>query len=152
MNETTQARVSHHFRASAERVFDAWIDPSVIGKWLFVTSPAGLAQVHVDARENGQYILVDRRGGRDMIHAGAYLVIDRPRRLVLTVFVPEYSRFTMRIEIAIAPVGEGCVLDLVSEVASDQFEIRDQLAEGWREMFVHLDTVVSTPATQGDPQ
>ncbi|GLQ54390.1 SRPBCC family protein [Devosia nitrariae] len=152
MNETTQARASHRFRASAGRGFDAWIDPNLIGRWLFVTSPAGLAQVHVDARENGQYILVDRRDGKDVIHCGAYLVIERPRRLVLTVFVPEHSRFTVRVEVTITPAEDGCVVDLVSEVGNDQLELRDQLAEGWRDMLAHLDTVIPAAAVQGDPQ
>jgi len=29
------ARVTRHFTASPERVFDAWLDPHMLGTWMF---------------------------------------------------------------------------------------------------------------------
>ncbi|MGH9720705.1 MAG: SRPBCC family protein [Bryobacteraceae bacterium] len=40
--QQVNVRVTRHFDASPERVFDAWLDPEMIGKWMFVeAAPSG---------------------------------------------------------------------------------------------------------------
>ena len=63
-------RVSRHFPVSAERVFDAWIDPAVAARWLFATDGGRIVRAEVDARVGGAFAFVDRRDGADVAHTG----------------------------------------------------------------------------------
>lgn len=69
-------RVTRHFEFSAERVFDAWLDPHKVGRWLFTTPTSQIVRVQIDARVGGGFLIVDRRGGEDVEHTGEYLELD----------------------------------------------------------------------------
>jgi uncharacterized protein YndB with AHSA1/START domain len=85
-------RVARHFRAAPEHVFDAWLDPRIAGQWLFATALRPMAQVNIDARAGGSFSLLERCSGVDIEHTGDYLEVDRPRRLVFTLRLPQISR------------------------------------------------------------
>ena len=96
-------RITRHFDASAERVFDAWLDPRRAGRWLFATPTGQMMRVAIDARVGGSFVFVDCRNGEDVEHSGEYLEIDRPKRLVFTFVVPKYSALYTRVAIEIVP-------------------------------------------------
>src|SRR5688572_32910930 len=48
-------RVTRRLSAPAERVFDAWLEPEVAGRWLFATASRPMARVEVDARVGGSF-------------------------------------------------------------------------------------------------
>ncbi|MEO8306686.1 MAG: SRPBCC domain-containing protein [Pseudomonadota bacterium] len=69
--------------ASAEDLFDAWLDPQALGAWM---RPG---EIHstvatLDARVGGRYEIVMHGATEQYPHSGVYRVIDRPRRLVFT--------------------------------------------------------------------
>lgn len=110
-------RVSRSFEAPAERVFDAWIDPTVASQWLY-TAPGGrIVRTDIDARVGGRFVIVDRREGEDIEHHGTYLELDRPRRLVFTLRVPRYSQEEDRIAVDIVASATGCNLVITHEVS-----------------------------------
>ena len=51
MTEPVVLRVTRHFEASPERVFDAWLDPAQVGQFLFATPGGRSVRVEVDAHE-----------------------------------------------------------------------------------------------------
>jgi uncharacterized protein YndB with AHSA1/START domain len=84
-------RVTHRFTASAERVFDAWVNPNTAAKWLFTTPTSESHETQIDARVGGRWTIVDRRAGTDYKAIGEYLEVDRPRRLAFTFGMPQFS-------------------------------------------------------------
>src|SRR6266545_1118793 len=64
--------VTRHFDASPERVFDAWLDPELIGKWMF--GPAlreeEVLRIVADARVGGSFSFLVRRQGQEIVHVG----------------------------------------------------------------------------------
>ena len=69
--------------ASAERLFDAWLDPISLSQWMRPgTIHSTVAQV--DARVGGNYEIVMQADSGPIVHTGVYRVVDRPKRLVFT--------------------------------------------------------------------
>ncbi len=108
-------QVTRRFSASAERVFDAWLDPNTVGKWLFATPTGKMSKVKIDARVGGSCLIVEQRDGTDVEHIGEYLEIDRPRRLVFTLKVPKYSVESTKVTVEIRALESGCELTLIHE-------------------------------------
>jgi uncharacterized protein YndB with AHSA1/START domain len=80
---TPTVTVRRAIEASAEELFDAWLDPDAIAQWM---RPNGIDSTTavIDARVGGAYeIRMDRSAG-PLLTRGIYKEIDRPNRLVLT--------------------------------------------------------------------
>lgn len=132
----TGMTVKHRFAASAERVYDAWLDPDKARRFLFTTATGEIVRCDVDARVGGTFTIVDRRNGEDVLHEGTYLELDRPRRIVFTLRVPKYSSDEDRITIDIEPLAQGCELTLTTQTAD---EWADDTRRGWTTILDVLD-------------
>lgn len=129
-NQTSATvRVARHFEFSAERVYDAWLDPRRAARWLFSTPTGRMVRVEIDARVGGGFVFVDRRNGEDVEHKGEYLELDRPKRLVFKFVVPRYSPIYTRVAIDIVPAGGGCDLTLVHDGVLPEYA--EQTQSGW---------------------
>src|SRR5262249_20104984 len=81
--KTPTVTVRRAIEASAEELFDAWLDPEAIAQWMRPNGVDSTTAV-VDARVGGSYeITMGLRSG-PLLHRGVYQEIDRPRRLVFT--------------------------------------------------------------------
>jgi uncharacterized protein YndB with AHSA1/START domain len=80
---TTTLTVRREIEATAEELFDAWLDPESLAEWM---SPGDIthAVVKLDAREGGAFEIVMHNSCGTIPHTGVYRVIDRPQRLVFT--------------------------------------------------------------------
>jgi uncharacterized protein YndB with AHSA1/START domain len=133
-------RVTHRFPASAEQVFDAWLDPAKAGRFLFATPTGQMVRVEIDPRVGGHFTLTDRRDREDVDHTGEYLEIERPRRLVFTFRVPKYSSLTSHVSIEVAPLDDGCELTLTNEGVPPEW--REPAIAGWTSILAALAGVV----------
>ena len=88
----TTVYATHHFEFAPDRVFDAWLDPAAVAKWMLAPGPGEMGAITVDAKAGGTFSFVVRRQGDDVAHVGEYLAFDRPRRLSFTWLLPRYSQ------------------------------------------------------------
>jgi uncharacterized protein YndB with AHSA1/START domain len=133
-------RVTRHFDAPPERVFDAWLDPATAGMWLFATATGRMVRAEIDSRVGGAFTFVDRRDGEDVGHTGEYLELVRPRRIAFTFSVPKNSTQVDRVTVDIAPAGAGSVLTLTHERVDP--EHADRTESGWARMLGHLASIL----------
>ncbi len=138
-------RVTRRFSASAERVFDAWLDPVKVPKWMSLTGE--MTRVQIDARVGGTFSFVDRRDGEDIEHTGEYLEVARPRRLVFTWCIPQYSPDRDRVIIDIAPQGTGCELTLTYELHPDWAEYASRSEIAWTRMVDAIAATLDEPVS-----
>jgi uncharacterized protein YndB with AHSA1/START domain len=135
MTEPTLVTVhlTRRFEALPERVFDAWLDAATARTWLFTSPASEKNSTDIDARVGGKWTIADRRDGTDYTATGEYLEIDRPRRLVFTFGMPQFSPHFSRVIVEIAPAGTDCVLRLAQEDVLPAS--RQGTEDGWGKMF-----------------
>jgi uncharacterized protein YndB with AHSA1/START domain len=132
--------MTHRFDATPERVFDAWVGPETARRWLFTSPTSEKNSTEIDARPGGKWSITDRRDDNDYTGLGEYLEVDRPRRLVFTFAMPQFSEHADRVVVEIAPDGSGCVLTLSHELLPPDYHAATE--DGWGKMFVNLDAVL----------
>jgi uncharacterized protein YndB with AHSA1/START domain len=132
-------KVSRRFKATAERVFDAWLDPQTARQFLFTRPGQIVVRAEIDARVGGSFLFVARRDGCDIDHVGTYLQIDRPRRLVFTLCVPSVWSDGNRVTIDIVPLETGCELTVTHEGVLPEHESR--IESGWIQFLEGLETI-----------
>ena len=138
-------RVMRRFNAPPGLVFDAWLDPEMIGQWMFgpKVRDEEVVLMAVDGGVGGSFSFVVRRQGEEVDHVGHYLEIDRPRRLVFTWGVPKYAPDMAKVRIDIVPLAAGCELTVTHELHPDWADFASRTEAGWSRMLDALDALVS---------
>ncbi len=132
-----KARVTHRFAALPTRVFDAWLDPAMIGKWMFGPAVREEEIVHItlDPQAGGSFSFLVRRDGNEIDHVGEYLEIARPRRLVFTWAIRENLPDSSRVVVEIVPLESGCELTLTHELHPDWADYVNRVETSWTKML-----------------
>ena len=143
---TATVRATHRYDAAPERVFDAWLDPKIAGKFLFATPTGQMVKAEIDPKVGGKFNFTDRRpdmgpGGGDVEHVGTYIEIDRPRRLVFDFAVPQYEATPTRITLDFVPSGAGCELTLTHEGIFEAYV--KQTEGGWGMILAGLERALA---------
>jgi uncharacterized protein YndB with AHSA1/START domain len=148
--DNVRVRVTHSFSASAERVYDAFLDPAKASRFLFATPTGQTVRCEIDARVGGEFLIVDRRQGEDVAHKGTYLELDRPRRIVFTFSVEKYGKDSSTVSIELVPRGAGCAVTLTHEFSAAQRGMQERVRDGWSEVLeVAGELLVSEAPTCG---
>ena len=132
MTDPLRVRVVRTLTVPAEDAFDAWLDASRAGTWLFATPTGHMVEIAIDARVGGAFRLVDCRDGENVAHVGTYVEIERPTRLVFDFGVPAYSPLVDRVTIAIVAGPAGCELTLTHALSPEMADWAARVEEGWR--------------------
>jgi uncharacterized protein YndB with AHSA1/START domain len=140
--EPVRVQVTRAFAASPERVFDAWLDPEQARRFLFATADGEMTRVEIDARVGGRFCIVERRGDEDAEHHGAYLEIDRPRRLVFSFGTSPDLKDADVIVIEIVSTATGCELTLTHDMKPEWAEWAERTRQGWAGIVDGLSTLL----------
>ena len=139
-------RITRRFRASRERVFDAWLDPAIAGQWLFATALRPMARVTLDARVGGSFCFMYRDNGQDIARTGNYLEIVRPRRLCFTLASENRKRAMTRVTVEITRLPTGCELGVTHEDVPPDCAV--QTKNRWEGMLYGLGETLRGPAAR----
>jgi uncharacterized protein YndB with AHSA1/START domain len=142
--ELLQARVVRRFEASAEQVFDAWLDPFMLGRWMFGPDVRDeqIVRLTLEPKVGGRFSFVVRRREQEIDHVGRYLELDRPRRLVFTWAIAPSQGDGSRVTVEIRPLARGCELTLVHRMEPEWREYVSRTVEGWSHMLGALARVL----------
>ncbi len=131
-----------HIKATAEQVYDAWLEPKTAGKWLFATPNGEMVRVEIDPVVGGKFVFVDRRNGENVEHVGEYLLLERPHKIAFNVTVPKYSSTQTRVEVDIEPLpGGGCDVTLLHDGVFQDFARRT--IQGWTQILADLEATLA---------
>ena len=121
---------SRVINASREALFDAWLDPEMLAKFMTPGANMSVPEAASDAREGGRFLVVMRAGDKDMPHSGTYKTIDRPNRLAFTWESPFSSMENSTVTIDFEEVEGGTNVQL-THVRFESEESRDNHLGGW---------------------
>lgn len=161
MNITSTVMISmaRRFEASPEQVFNAWVKPEMMKKWLF-TSEKTNKIVNTDLRVGGTWEVVDHRDGVDYRAIGEYQEVREPNKLVFTFEMPQFNEAVDIVRVTISAVLDATEMLFTQEIVvpheegwSDEdvdkalAEFGTQTEEGWSRMFEELKLLVEGDAT-----
>ncbi|MGO4548183.1 SRPBCC domain-containing protein [Paenibacillus sp. 2TAB23] len=154
VSQTTLIMV-RQFDVSAERVFDAWINPVMMRKWLMTNEGTNKLAAN-EPIVGGRWTIIDEREGVEYTATGEYLEIERPTRLVFTFQMPQFSELIDRLTVELKPLSKGCemtftqVINVAQEENWTEADIEKALGEynsstehGWNLMFGGLKDMLS---------
>ena len=138
-------RVSRQLRAAPERIFDAWLNADDARTFLFAGRIGETISSETDARLGGGFRIVRRWDGEDVEYSGEYLEIDRPHRLVFSLFVEKYAQRDDRVIVELAPVADHSLLVLTHELSLANPAERSRIQREWSIVLDRLEAL----CTQG---
>lgn len=125
----------YEYSAFPEKVFDAWVNETLIRKWLFVGPTSKIIKVNIDLKVHGKFSILEleKTNNEHIDHYGEYLEIECPNRLAFTLSVPKHFAGETRVEIEISRTREG------SELRFRQTGVSRQITEeSWKKMLGQL--------------
>lgn len=140
--------IEGHFRASPQRVFDAWTNPDELKQWFGSTTTA--LEVYVDCRVGGQWEIVFQadNNGRDVL-SGQYLEIEPGQFLSFSWMHQSIDQqgqastsAESRVSITFQAAGEGTRLSLRHE-GIRQESARSGVGTGWNRSMARLGTLLN---------
>ncbi len=132
--------ISRVVSAPPERVFDAWLDPQMLMKFMRPGTGMTTPKASNDPRVGGRFDLIMKNGDDELPHGGVYQVIDRPNQLVFT-WVSPFSVDGSTVTLDFRPEGAGTHVTLTHVRFPDE-ESRDNHKNGWTAILECLAVVV----------
>lgn len=150
MSDRIEAKVTHRFRCSPERVFDAFLDPVLARRWqaawLKRSGQVGqLTQSELDPRVGGAFLLVDERDGGEARHWGKFLALDRPTKIAFSWIGDESEEddpSLVDLIIEPEPNGPGSIVTLYNTMDAQWEDWLPQTEKAWLAMLCGIEDVI----------
>lgn len=140
--ESGVARAVRRFAVPPARVFDAWLDPALVGRWMFAAGGDEIVHIRLDPRVGGAFSFKVRRGEQEVDHVGEYREIERPRRLAFTWGVVGDDA-SDGVTVDIVPLEDGCEVTVSHRMHPSWTEFAPKAAEAWATMLGALDAALA---------
>ncbi|MFM7592572.1 MAG: SRPBCC family protein [Isosphaeraceae bacterium] len=122
--------------SSAERIFQAWIDPEILCHWMF--SPAvrdeSIIHLNCDARPGGRFSFLVNRNQMLIDHVGEYQIVNKPTELQFTWAIGQITGNDSKVRVEIRQISEHCRLTIRHEMQPDWADYIDRTRQGWEKM------------------
>jgi uncharacterized protein YndB with AHSA1/START domain len=133
-------RMTRHFSAPPERVFDAWLSKSW-GDWAGPEGVKGEVTL-MEPRVGGRYrVVMHLPNGNTLTVGGVYREISRPSKIVMN-WKWEHESADTLVTLTFRPSGGGTEMTLLHEGFASA-ERRDSHASGWAGTFDKLATFLA---------
>jgi len=133
--------VSRTINAPAEALFNAWLDPDMLARFMLPGKGTTVPKAATDPVEGGRFDIMMKAGDQELPHAGTYKKIDRHSKIIFTWESP-FSVDGSTVTLDFKPVDGGTEVNL-HHVKFPTEESRDNHEGGWKSILAKLDEAVS---------
>ena len=134
---TVQKRIP----APASRVYNAWLDPKMLAKFMLAAPDMTIPDATTDPRKGGRFNILMRMGANDLPHGGTYLDLQPHSRIVFTWESP-YSVDGSTVTLDFVPDGDGTMVTLTHQRFATE-NSRDNHKAGWTAILANLAKVAA---------
>jgi len=135
--------ITKKIHAPIEKVFDAWLNPKMVSKFMRGLPEMAETDVEIDAREGGRFTFIMHLGDEKIPHTGKYLEISRPDKLVFT-WESQYSVVdNSTVTLNFTKIDDSTTNISLSHVKFIDEEARSGHEEGWGNVLDKLNEVMS---------
>lgn len=126
-----QVTASHRYNASAESVYEAFLDPKKASKFMFATFTGKMIKAEIDPKVGGKFVFIDRRQDGDAAHYGEYTNLESPTNISFTFGVQKDAQEKDPVSIDIKALSKGCEVTITHFVNEDFGHLKDRIQQGW---------------------
>jgi uncharacterized protein YndB with AHSA1/START domain len=137
--------VSKIIKAPITKVFDAWLDPGTLAKFILPMPGMENSQVENEAREGGEFTIIMQVGDSKILHTGKYIEIDRPHKLTFTWESPESADNSI-VTLNFTELNDGKTNIELTQVKFIDEKRRLNHQGGWGNILSKLNEVINSPS------
>jgi len=130
-------KISKTIAAPIETLFDAWLDPVMLSRFVLPAPGMPNPEVENDPREGGRFSIVMHVGDDKIPHTGTYLEVSRPHRLRFSWESP-FSTDDSTVTLDFADAGGGATRVDLTHVKFLNEEARANHEGGWKQILETL--------------
>ncbi|MEX0964864.1 MAG: SRPBCC family protein [Pseudohongiellaceae bacterium] len=130
----------------AEKIFDRWLIPTFVGKWMFGEHLGNekVIDLQNEVRPGGTYNYKITRNGKEVLHDGEYLQIDRPKRLSFSWReAAKKTAHKSKVNLSLDPQDGKTKLKLTMQIDQSLEHYGDEIKQQWSERLKALSTQLS---------
>lgn len=129
-------RVSRVIKAPIEEVFNAWLNPEFLAKFMLPAAGMQTPKVTTDAREGGSFSIIMQVGDQQLPHGGNYQKID-PHHCIIFTWESAHSIDGSLVTLNFSVDGQATLVELLQVKFYDE-EARSAHMGGWDSILLHL--------------
>ena len=136
--------VSKTIHAPIEKVFDAWLDPEMLSKFILPMPGMPQPEVENEPQQGGSFTIIMQVGEDKIPHTGQYLEISRPDKLVFSWLSP-FSADGSTVTIDFSEMPDGRTNVQLRHVKFIDEETRSDHEGGWTNILQVLNNILNVP-------
>jgi uncharacterized protein YndB with AHSA1/START domain len=136
--------VSKTINAPVEKVFDAWLDPEMLSKFILPMPGMSQPEVENEPQQGGSFTIIMQVGEDKIPHTGQYLEISRPDKLVFSWLSP-FSTDGSTVTIDFSEMPDGRTNVQLRHIKFIDEEARSDHEGGWTNILQVLNNILNVP-------
>jgi uncharacterized protein YndB with AHSA1/START domain len=134
--------VSRTIAAPREQVFNAWLSPASLAKFMRTADGINIKTAETDPVKGGRFLIVMAVGDKEIRHVGTYLEVDPYSRLAFTWASP-FSLEDSVVTIDLAEIDKATTEITLKQVKFVDEDARDKHEAVWAQIVGQLATVLA---------
>ena len=134
--------LSRTIKAPIESVYNAWLDPEMLTKFMLPGEGMTVPKAETDAREDGRFDIIMQAGDKKMPHGGVYKKLNPYSQIVFSWESPMSIDGSI-VTLNFSETDDGTHIELIHIKFKDE-EYRADHIGGWTSILNALDNVFSS--------